>query len=153
LTEFTDYDRVLENIDSGLVEGLKSQVVFAYRLASSTDFLDADTLVEEAVEEARTSRVDAIAQRAREDPSSVTLGEVRDLAEAGVIDSEIHTEFFRREIRPPIGNVDPEEDTGDQTLEEWLAGAVAKREAQMSDDNSDTQTHLDMLSEELADSE
>ena len=115
LTEFADYDRVLENVDGGLVEALKAQVAFVYQLADATDLLDADTLVKEAVEEARTSRLDVIAQRARDDPGSVTLGEVRDLAEAGVIDSEVHNEFFRQEIRPPIGNVNPEEDTADRT--------------------------------------
>ena len=153
LAEFVDYDRVLENVDGGLVEALKSQVAFVYQLADATDLLDADTLVKEAVEEARTSRLDVIAQRARDDPGSVTLGEVRDLAEAGLIDSEVHNEFFRREIRPPIGNVNPEEGTGDRTLEEWLADEVEKREEQMRGDASNEQAHLDMLDEELADGE
>lgn len=112
LIEFGEYDAVLEEVDSGLVEALKAQVAFVYKTAKEAGF-HAEDLIDDAIEEAKESRIDVLKQRFESDPESLTISELSDLYTAGELSEEAYNEFFHEHLRRPIGNVDPEDDDVD----------------------------------------
>jgi|APHM01.1.fsa_nt_gi hypothetical protein len=109
LVEFEEYDSVLDEVDRGLVDGLKAQIEFVYKMANEAGF-HAEELIDDAVEEAKASRIDVLRRRFESDPESLTLGEYSDLYVAGELSEEAYQEVFYETIRQPIGRVDSEED-------------------------------------------
>jgi len=100
IVDSIDYETVVADVESGLVESLKAQVRFVYKCASAAG-LGPSKLIEDAVQEAKQGRIEAIAQKYENDPESVTLGEVSDLYKAGAIPEEEYKEIFQDTIGGP----------------------------------------------------
>jgi hypothetical protein len=93
-----DLNRINRNT---LFDSLRSTVAFAYRIADASG-LDAQRVIEEGIEIARTGREEMLLKKFRENPEEMTLGEIEMLAQQGHITHEEHIEamglpdtFFR----------------------------------------------------------
>jgi hypothetical protein len=112
IVDSVDPDQVVNDVESGLVEGLKAQVRFVYKCASAAG-LHPKELIDDAVEEAQQGRIEALKQKYENDPESMTLGEVSDLYTAGVIPEDEYEEIFRKTIAGPEPGMVSVDDLGD----------------------------------------
>lgn len=127
LAEHADPTEFSDELEFGeLIEVLRSQIAFAYLLADQ-EGLDFDTIVEEGIQEAHTSQAEAVMERFRDDPDSVTLGELKSLHEAGVIDSEEYSEAFKDALAPPDPGATTEEEVA-EAIDRWVEEAEQESE-------------------------
>lgn len=88
------------DVPGGLVEGLKAQARFVYRVSRAAN-LKGEELIEDAIDEAKESRTDVLKRRFENDQGSLTLNELSDLYEAGEIPDEEYSDLFRDALEFP----------------------------------------------------
>jgi hypothetical protein len=132
----SDVDRL------ALIPALRTQVAFIYRLARAAN-LDADSIIEDGVEEARTSRADHLYEQFKEDPSRMTLSQLSLLRQTEKISEARYEEVFREGLREPAGMVSHEE-FGEKLSEESDAATAEKIEA-IADAIGDLRAHSEPL--------
>jgi len=106
-------DRDIEQIagsfeDPQLRQVLEETVAFLYLLGDHAGSLDAEGVIDQGVMIGRGVRAEALLERFREDPDSLTFGEVRELQLSGKLTDEVWNEAYPDDDddrRPPIGNV------------------------------------------------
>jgi hypothetical protein len=131
--ETRDLQQVADGLNTELVPTVRAAVAFLYRLVESSDApLDAEAVIEQGIQEGQSGQLETLRQRLAAGDDTLTLGEIRTLAEAGDLDAEQRRELESEILRPPIGNIDVEKETeeapDDETLEEWLDRKVEERE-------------------------
>jgi hypothetical protein len=100
IVDGVDPVEIIDGVDDGLVNGLKSQVRFVYKCASAAG-LHPQELIDDAVQEAQQGRIERIAQKYENDPESLTLGELSDLYKSGAIPEDEYEDLFRSALGAP----------------------------------------------------
>jgi hypothetical protein len=93
---------VRDRVERHLVPGLKAQVKFVYKAAKAGG-LEAEQLIEDAVDESKGTRIDKLVKKYERNPQSLTVAELGTLVDAGEIGREEYNALLRDNLEPPEG--------------------------------------------------
>lgn len=125
---------LVDNSSADWSTGLREIVAFAV-LVAQADGLDPDEVVQQGRKQGKTKRAEIVFQELKErfndNPQDLTVRELSRLLNAGEISQEEYTEVVGDvggDVRPPIGNVDPEKIAEFDDLETFFRVEMAERQ-------------------------
>jgi hypothetical protein len=93
-------DEARNKTERNLVAGLKAQVRHVYRAAKAAG-LQPETLISDAVDEAKGTRIEELSRQFAAEPTSLSVAELGTLLEAGEISHDEYEAVFSETVRPP----------------------------------------------------